>query len=101
MTVNSVVIVELSVGGTFIPGPSKSSKNYIPVVQIFFFRYNCCFFRVELKKKTKVYHTFVCVSCKGRNETFQLSRREQLGHFKQTRCYFQILAYTGKILVMA
>ena len=36
MTVNTVVIVELSVGGTFIPGPSKSSKNYIPEVQIFF-----------------------------------------------------------------
>ena len=36
MTVNIVVIVELSVGGTFIPVPSKSSKDHIPVVQIFF-----------------------------------------------------------------
>ena len=50
MTVNIVVIVELSVGGTFIPAPSKSSKNHIPVVQNSFFRYNYCFFRVELKK---------------------------------------------------
>ena len=54
MTVNIVVIVELSVGGTFIPAPSKSSKNHIPVVQNFFFRYNYCFFRVELKKKQRL-----------------------------------------------
>ena len=53
MTVNIVVIVELSVGGTFILAPSKSSKNHIPVVQNFFFRYNYCFFRVELKKKKR------------------------------------------------
>ena len=36
MTGNIVVIIELSVGGTFIPAPSKSSKNNIPMVQNFF-----------------------------------------------------------------
>ena len=36
MTGNIVVIIELSVDGTFIPAPSKSSKNHIPMVQNFF-----------------------------------------------------------------